>query len=55
MEPIVNTKAVAADMLTEVSSFFDTPIKGHNPKIFVNTMLLTKTTPMIINKYSDIV
>ncbi len=52
MEPSVRTNAVAADILTEVSSFFETPINGHRPKIFVSTILLTKTIPMSNTKYS---
>jgi hypothetical protein len=47
---MVNTNAVAADMLIEVSSFFETPIKGHKPSILVNTMLLTNTVLMMINR-----
>jgi hypothetical protein len=54
MEPIVKTNAVAADMLIDVSSFFETPMNGQSPKIFVNTILLTKTTLMMIKKYSVI-
>ena len=52
MEPKVRTNAVAADMLTDVSSFFETPINGHRPNILVKTILLTKTTPMSNTKYS---
>jgi hypothetical protein len=50
IEPIVNTKAVAADMLIDVSSFLDTPIKGQSPNIFTNTILLTNTVLMMIKK-----
>ena len=54
MEPMVKTKAVAADILIDVSSFFETPMNGQSPKIFVKTILLTKTTLMMIRKYSVI-
>ena len=54
MEPMVKTKAVAADILIDVSSFFETPMNGQSPKIFVRTILLTKTTLMMIRKYSVI-
>jgi len=37
-------------MLMEVSSFFDTPMNGHNPKIFVKTILLTRTVLKIMSK-----
>jgi len=51
---MVKTKAVAADMLIDVSNFFETPMNGQSPKIFVKTILLTKTTLMMIRKYSVI-
>jgi hypothetical protein len=47
---MVNTKAVAADMLIDVSSFLDTPMKGHSPKILTKTILLTNTVLIIIKK-----
>ncbi|CSB49846.1 Uncharacterised protein [Vibrio cholerae] len=38
-----------------VSSFFDTPIKGHKPKNFTSTKLLTSTVPINNKRYSVIV
>ena len=50
MLPIVNTNAVAAAMPMEASSFLETPINGHKPKILTSTMLLTNTVPIKIIK-----
>ena len=45
-----NFSEQTADMLIDVSSFLDTPMKGHSPKIFTKTILLTNTVLMIIKK-----
>jgi hypothetical protein len=50
MDPMVSTKAVAADILIEVSSFLDTPIKGQSPNIFTSTILFTNTVLIMIKK-----
>jgi hypothetical protein len=33
-----------------VSSFLETPMKGHRPRIFTSTTLLTKTAPTMMNR-----
>jgi hypothetical protein len=50
-EARVSTKVVAAPMPMEVSSFFDTPMKGHSPRIFDITMLFTNTVPIRMSRY----
>ena len=58
MDESVSTKVVAALIPIAVSTLRDTPMKGHSPRNFTNTILLTKT--VLINKrnssekYSDI-
>ena len=52
IEDNVSTKVVAGDMPTAVSSLLDTPIKGHKPKNWAKTKLLTSTVPKITHKKS---
>ena len=49
-QPSVSTKVVAAPMPTAVSSFFDTPMNGHRPRMRTKTTLLTRTVPRMIKK-----
>ena len=50
IEPIVKTNAVAADILMDVSSFLETPIKGQRLRILLSTILLTRTVLIFIKK-----
>jgi hypothetical protein len=46
----VSTKVVAAPMPKAVSSFLETPMNGHRPRIFTRTTLLTRTAPTMMNR-----
>ena len=48
----VNTKATAADIPSEVSTFLETPKKGQMPRNCENTMLFTKMAEKNINRYA---
>jgi hypothetical protein len=48
----VNTKATAADIPNEVSTFLETPKKGQMPRNCDNTMLFTKIAEINISMYS---
>lgn len=53
-ETRVITNDVASPIPIAVSIFFDVPIKGHKPKNFDKTKLLTKIALKKSNVYSDI-
>ena len=46
MEDIAITKVTANHIPMAEARFFDTPMKGHIPKNFERTMLLTNIAPM---------
>ena len=48
----VSTKATAADMPSEVSTFLETPRKGQMPRNCDRMILLTNIALMKINMYS---
>ena len=48
----VNTKATAADIPSDVSTFLDTPKKGQIPRNCDRMILLTNIALMKINMYS---
>src|SRR6056297_3432467 len=54
MDDRVSTKVVASAMPMAVSSLRDTPIKGHRPRNFTKTKLLTQMVLIKISAYSVI-
>jgi hypothetical protein len=49
------TKATAADIPSEVFTFWLTPRKGQIPKNWLNTILFTNIAAININKYSIVI